>query len=492
MQEFINRSAASIIQIGPVGFDVRSTTVQKTIVAISVAFLFVLAGCSTGVGPGTTAPPTDSDLSQSPTVTETANGTVEVHFINVAQSVSTLIVGPTGETMLVDTGHYRDDGEYVIQYLKRHNIDRLDYLVTSHNDADHIGGHAVVIEYYETKANGIGAVYDPGIAASTQTYEEYLDAIEEHDVTLYETREGDSIPFEGVDVDLLGPPEPYLENGARNENSIVLKLTHGQTSFLLSGDAEDDQEAYLVDTYGDELEATVLKAGHHGSSSSSSEQFLDTVSPQAVIVSSAYDSQYGHPTEEVLQRFAARSLATFWTATHGDIMLVSDGQGVSVRTQRDAPTDPTVLRDGEPVEPGTSGDAIERLRIGGEPVSTPVMTTVTDGGTADGELSIATIHADAEGDDRDNLNDEYIILENSGGEPLELSGWKVSDEAGQTYTFPDYTLDPGETVTLRTGSGTDTDTDLYWDSSTPIWNNAGDTVIVTNSAGEQVLSERYS
>ena len=197
--------------------------------------------------------------------------------------------------------------------------------MTSHNDADHIGGNAAIIEYYETEADGVGAVYDPGIAASTQTYAEYLDAIEANDVTLYETREGDTIDFGAVDVDVLGPPEPYLENDARNENSIVLKLTHGETSFLLSGDAEDDQEEYLVDTYGSQLESTILKAGHHGSASSSSGSFLDAVQPKAVVVSSAYDSQYNHPNEEVLQRLSDRSISTYWTATHGDVVLVSDG-----------------------------------------------------------------------------------------------------------------------------------------------------------------------
>jgi len=427
----------------------------------------------------------------------TANGTVEVHFINVGQSVSTLVVGPTGQTMLVDTGHYDDDGEYVLQYLQRHDVDRIDHLVVSHNDADHIGGNAAIIDYYETEADGIGAVYDPGIAASTQTYESYLDAVETHDVTLYETREGDSIQFEGVDVDVLGPPEPYLASEARNENSIVLKLTHGETSFLLSGDAEDDQEQYLVEKYGEQLDSTVLKAGHHGSSSSSSGPFLDAVRPEAVVVSSAYDSRYGHPTQEVLQRFADRSLRTYWTATHGDIVLVSDGNGVSVRTQQAAPTDPLDLRDGDPVEPGTTGAVVERTRLGGDAVSTrtvtdsPTETVTTDGGTT-GELAVATIHADAAGDDRENLNDEYVVFENTGEASLDLSGWTVADEAGKLYTFPDgYTLGPGETVTLHTGSGTDTETDLYWGAGSPVWNNAGDTVTVRNSDGERVLVETY-
>jgi len=403
--------------------------------------------------------------------------------------------------MLVDTGHYNDDGEYVLDYLQRHGITRIDHLVTSHNDADHIGGNAAVIEYFESNADGIGAIYDPGIAASTQTYDEYLDAVEEHDVTLYRTLEGDTISFGEVDVDVLGPPEPYLENEARNENSIVLKLTHGETSFLLSGDAEDDQEAYLIDTYGSELQSTVLKAGHHGSSSSSSGPFIDAVEPQAVVISSAYDSQYDHPTEAVLERFADRSIPAYWTATHGNIVLESDGSGVSVKTQREAPTDPLTIRDSDPVSPGTSGDVAERMRLGGDTVEensdsdeTDASTEETDTSSADpgAMLEVATVNADAEGDDRENLNDEYGVFENTGDDPIDLAGWTVEDEAGRSYEFPQgFTLEAGTTVTLRTGSGTDTETDLYWGSGSPIWNNNGDTVIVTTDTGDRILEVSY-
>jgi competence protein ComEC len=488
---------------------------RRICLVLAVAGLLVLAGCSGGTGdPGdlatTPAPTTSAADSTGPSTsteeTITApNGTLEVHFINVGQSVSTLLVTPSGETMLIDTGDFQDDGEYVLQYLQRHEIDRIDHLVVSHNDADHIGGNAAIIDYYETEADGIGAVYDPGIAASTQTYEEYLDAVERHDVRLFETRAGDRIPFGGdqVDIQVLGPPEPYLENEARNENSIVLKVTFGQTSFLFTGDAEDDQEAQLVEQYGDQLRATVLKAGHHGSSSSTSGPLLDAVQPEAVIISSAYDSRYGHPHEEVLQRLAARSLPTYWTATHGNIVLVSDGRGVTVRTQQAAPTEPLSLRDGEAVAPGTTGSVTERARLGGSPVAGATATadgdtatptaTLTDGGTpVEEQLAVAEIHADAVGNDHENLNDEYVVLENTDDTALDLSGWTLSDEADHTYTFPDgFSLDAGARVTVYAGSGTDTATELYWGQSQAVWNNGGDTVTVRTTDGTIVLEESY-
>lgn len=469
----------------------QSVSSARTILVLILVSTVLLAGCA-GTPLATDSPQAEG------TSPSGVGGTVSVHFINVGQSVATLVIGPTGETMLIDSGDFTDDGEHVLAYLKRHDIDHIDYLVTSHGDADHIGGHANIIEYYETEANGIGAIYDPGIAASTKTYQQYLDAVEKHNVTLYETREGDSIPFKGVDVSVLGPPEPYLENEARNENSIVLRLAFGKTSFLFTGDAEDDQEQYLVEKYGTRLRSTVLKAGHHGSKSSTGAALLDAVDPKTVVISSAYESRYDHPAEEMLQRLADRSIPAYWTATHGDIVLESDGQRVVVKTQQKAPTDPTSLREGESIDPGTDGPVERRATISGDGTRTASATPVaTDGGTATGDdsgtLAVKTVHADAEGDDRANLNDEYVIFENTGNQPLDLSGWTIADEAGHTYTVPEgVVLNADATVALHSGNGSDTATKLYRDASGPVWNNGGDTIIVTNADGEEVLRETYS
>jgi competence protein ComEC len=474
-------------------------------VVASVIVLVVLAGCAGGVGGGE-APAVESGgdtgsagTPPSETATDSktlsVNGSLEVHFINVGQSVSTLVVTPAGETLLIDTGHFRDDGEHVLAYLQRNDVERIDHLVVSHNDADHIGGNAAIIEYYETEADGIGEVNDPGIGASTQTYSAYLDAVEEYDIDLVETREGDPLPVDGIETQVMGPPEPYLENEARNENSIVLKLTYGRTSFLFTGDAEDNQEAYLVEEYGSQLRATVLKAGHHGSSSSTSGALLDTAQPKAVVISSAYDSQYGHPNEETLGRLAERSIPTYWTATHGHVVLVSNGEGVTVRTQAQAPTDASMLRDASAVGVDSTAPLADRARIGSggaviQREGTPTATPVPDGGTP--QLALAEVNADAMGDDTDNLNDEYVVFENTGDTALDLSGWTVADAAGATYTVPDgTTLDPGAQVTLHTGSGEDTSTDLYWGNGRAVWNNGGDTVIVRDDEGTVVLEEAY-
>jgi len=109
-----------------------------------------------------------------------------------------------------------------------------------------------------------------------------------------------------------------------------------------------------------------------------------------------------------------------------------------------------------------------------------------------GELSVWNIHEDAEGNDHDNLNDEYIEFKNDGGQPLDLTGWTVKDEVDHTYTFPrGFTLEPGATVTLYTGSGSDTDSELYWGSGRAIWNNGGDTIIVEDDNGNVVITREY-
>ncbi|WP_117592536.1 lamin tail domain-containing protein [Haloprofundus halophilus] len=483
-------------------------TGQRALFALVVALLVVVSGCA---GSGMTDSSIESETTSSTTTasthtatesTSTANGTVDVHYINVGQSASTLIVTPQNETILIDTGDWRNDGEYVLEYLKQQNITRIDHLVTSHSDADHIGGHAAVIGYYETQADGVGAVYDPGLSSSSQTYEEYLDAVETHNVPLYQVASDDTLPVAGVNVAVLAPPEEPLAGGQRNENSIALMVTHGEQRFLFTGDAESEGERYLVDKYGSQLNATVFQAGHHGSQSSSSDALLEASSPHLTVISSAYDSQYGHPHSETLTRFADRSIPAYWTAVHGNVVISSDGENLTVSTQRNATTNPTELRSADPIEPGSDDPIVERITLAGG-ISNPE-PIVTDGGTetstptetpsesTDAALALIDVHADAEGNDNENLNDEYLVFENTGDEPLDMSGWTIEDEAGHTYTVPSgFTLEPGTQVTLYTGSGTDTDTELYWESSSAIWNNGGDTVIVTDDAGTVVVEESY-
>ncbi|WP_336345745.1 ComEC/Rec2 family competence protein [Halalkalicoccus ordinarius] len=278
---------------------------------------------------------------------ETAEGDLEIHAIDVGQADATLLIGPE-ETMLIDSGDWRDDGDRVIAYLESQGVERIDYLVTTHAHADHIGGHAAVIEHYETERDGVGEVWDPGVSSTSGTYESYLDAVEEHDVDLIRGQSGDEIDFAGGTT-VLSPPEER-EDDDLNDNSLSVRVTHGETAFLATGDAERESEQRMVDEHGDALEADVYQAGHHGSSTSSSNAFLDRVDPEYAIVSSGYENQYGHPHEEVLTAFDERGIETYWTAVHGTTVVESDGEELSVEAETDATTDPLEIRGEPPVD----------------------------------------------------------------------------------------------------------------------------------------------
>jgi competence protein ComEC len=315
---------------------------RQWVLLAGVAFLVASAGClgaSDGIG--------DDSGSETPAQTGTGatpSGELKIHHIDVGQADSTLVVTPGGETVLVDTGDWRSDGERVISYLEEHGIEQIDHLVATHPHADHIGGHAAVIEYLEEEGNGVGAVYDSGQPHDTQTYENYLDTVDAYGHELLLVEEGDRLPLdsEAVEALVLNPPADS-NSGEFHDNSVALVVEFGDVRYLLTGDAEREAESRLSGEWGDQLDADVYQAGHHGSSTSSTGSFLDAVEPRVAVVSSGYDSQFGHPHDEVLERFAERGIETYWTGVHGDIVVTTDGTEVTVNPAESFSTDPMDL-----------------------------------------------------------------------------------------------------------------------------------------------------
>ena len=356
---------------------------RRVVLVVAVVLTVLLAGC-TGVsvdGSGTDVDDTldeqqealedetgdDDSINESDDGAETTgtddsedqtavDGELEIHHIDVGQADSALLITPDGETILIDTGDWRQSGQGVIEYLDEHDIDRIDHLVATHAHADHIGGHDEIIEHYETERDGVGAAYDSGVAHTSATYERYLDAIEEHDVDLFEVQEGDELPIEDDQLTglILNPPEG--DSGSDlHYNSVTIVFGFGDFDYLTTGDVEADAEQRMVEQWTDELDVDAYQAGHHGSSTSSTESFMGEVEPSIAIISSDRDSQYGHPHDETLEIFDEFGVETYWTGVHEDIILTTDGQETSVETTTEFSNDPIDLLEEKPHDEDDDG-----------------------------------------------------------------------------------------------------------------------------------------
>ena len=295
------------------------------------------------------------------------DGELEIHHIDVGQADAALIRTPDGETIVIDTGDWRQDGSGVIEYLEAHDVDRIDHLIGTHGHADHIGGHAAIIEHYETERDGIGAVYDSGVPHTSQTYERYLDAVEEYDVELFVVEEGDELPIDDANVSGLVVNPPAGDSGSDlHFNSVSIVFEFGDVRYLTTGDAETDAESRMIEAWADELDADIYQAGHHGSTTSSTPPFLDTVAPEVAIISSNFDSQYGHPHDEILEAFAEREIETYWTGVHGDIVLTTDGSTIAIETETEFSNDADELLEAKQEDtPPSIGPAFRLPRVTG-------------------------------------------------------------------------------------------------------------------------------
>ncbi|HHW03780.1 MAG TPA: MBL fold metallo-hydrolase [Thermoanaerobacterales bacterium] len=291
---------------------------------IIFAALLLSSGCSTQTLPETEKP---SQIKSDVTAPEgrslsSPSLLLEASFIDVGQADSIFIKFPEGKTMLIDAGN-NDDGKTIINYIKRLGVKKLDAVVGTHPHEDHIGAMDDVINAFD-----IGKIYMPRVTTTTRTYKDVLGAISKKDLKITAAKGGMSIPIEkDVDVEIIAPNSNSYED--LNNYSIVLKVTYKDTSFLLAGDAEKlSEEEMLKHNYN--LKADVLKVGHHGSSSGTSEEFLSAVSPKYAIISVAKNNDYGHPHKETLMRLAAHGVKVYTTADNGSILVTSDGKNIKI------------------------------------------------------------------------------------------------------------------------------------------------------------------
>ncbi len=273
-------------------------------------------------------------------------GQLEVTAIDVGQGDAVLIVGPTGRTMLVDAGGPTgavketadatsrfDVGEEVVSpYLWSRHLRRLDVLALSHAHSDHMGGMAAVLRSFRPRELWVSV--DPSSAA----YQGLLHEAANLGATVRHLHAGDTQEWGGVEVRVLAPEAAYLNPAApRNDDSLVLHLQYGDASVLLEGDAETPSERDML-TNGHLQPVTLLKVGHHGSRTSSTEDFVNAIAPRDAVISVGKDNSFGHPRYEVIQRFAEAGTHLYRTDEFGltTFLLNRDG-GIHEILQAGAP-----------------------------------------------------------------------------------------------------------------------------------------------------------
>lgn len=248
---------------------------------------------------------------------------LQVHFIDVGQGDSILVIAPGGQAMLVDGGD-NEHGQIVVDYLHAQGIKKLAVLVATHPHADHIGGLSAVLSDFK-----VDRVYMPRVINNTDQFARLLNAVKGQGLKITTAKAGVKIALSRVGVVFLAPNSQNYEN--MNDYSAVIKLTYDKTSFLLAGDASELSEDEMM-AGGADLRADVLKIGHHGSHSGSSEEFLQAVAPRYAVIMCGVGNDYGHPHRETLERLSRAGVEIYRTDCIGTITMKSDGEEIQVCT----------------------------------------------------------------------------------------------------------------------------------------------------------------
>lgn len=244
---------------------------------------------------------------------------LEVHFLDVGQGDATLILSD-GHAMLIDAGN-NSKGTAVQSYLQNKGVKKLDYVIGTHPDADHIGGLDVVIYKFDC-----GKVFLPDFSKDTKTYDEVVDTLKEKNYKAIHPKAGERYQLGDASFTITAPNGSKYDSA--NDYSIAVRLEHGKNHFLFVGDAEEESEQEMLHS-GQKLDADVYKVSHHGSRTGTSEEFLDAVSPKYAVISCGEDNSYGHPHAEVMNLLRREGVKVFRTDEQGTIVAVSDGKKIT-------------------------------------------------------------------------------------------------------------------------------------------------------------------
>ena len=294
---------------------------MKRIVSGVLTLLLLLSLCACSL------PVSLPDSNSVPEKAAADGSAMQVTFLDVGQGDCELIVLPDGKTILIDAGESKSADD-IISFLEGQGISRLDYVIATHPHADHIGGMQEVIEAFD-----VGEIYLPRVEHDTKTYENLLLAVQEKGLRVHTAKDGVSLMEEGgVSAQFVAPCADRYKD--LNNYSAVLRLTYGDVSFLFMGDAEQESEEQITA----EVSADIIKLGHHGSSTSSSQAFLEAVSPAVAVISCGEGNSYGHPHEETLQTLDRLGIESYRTDQDGTVTVTTDGTAYSIETAKSKKT----------------------------------------------------------------------------------------------------------------------------------------------------------
>lgn len=241
-----------------------------------------------------------------------------LHMLDVGQGLSVLVEAD-GHYMLIDGGG-RSSSSFVVSYLQQQGVERLDYIVVSHYDEDHISGIVGALHVFEC-----GTILAPDYQADTNIYASYLAAAEESGAEVIYPQQGETYALGEAVVTVVGPAS--YENALENDRCVAVRISYGITGYLICGDAQAQEEEDIISS-GQELESDVYVVNHHGSADSSGFYFLNAVKPVYALLSCSADNSYGHPAEETMQRLDNEGVSLYRTDRQGTVTAYSDGTGL--------------------------------------------------------------------------------------------------------------------------------------------------------------------
>jgi DNA internalization-related competence protein ComEC/Rec2 len=260
---------------------------------------------------------------------------LSVTFLNVKQGDSIIIKTPQGKNILIDGGTIPkewstfDAGKnVVVPYLKKQGIRKLDIVIATHPDLDHIGGLTSVLKHIK-----VDTFIDSGTVSTTQTYEALLKTIERKKIKYKIAEQGDLNIDPEIKLEILSQTDNTFINDSNN-NSIVIKLQYKNVSFLLTGDIGEQAEKSYIKKYGNELKSTILKVSHHGGKNATSMNFLNYVQPEIAIISCGKNNPFGHPADETIKRLNTIEAETYRTDIKGNITIKTNGEKYKIITNK--------------------------------------------------------------------------------------------------------------------------------------------------------------